>query len=311
MAAGSWDTHYAHMEQYWKARVATIVDIRTLPDGRLIDAYKAGFVYLHIVKDGLNLNVGENGYDVVYDHDLVGMLNSLFVLGDFQDAHALLGTAQQYIFAGSTFRDALWKFSLPWATYLEKTGDLDFVKQNFASIKSRTHEITADRTGPGGIMRQTNDIDTQGYWTTDNWAALLGLSSYKYVADAVGDSAESTWASTEYDALFAAIDGQIAQTTSAGHLTYIPCSPLESNDHNRCSTPTDANWLAISIIGSWAWDGYLWGAHQDGTMLGLIDATYDYGFARLASAGLPAYVRRLPRLRNRLQRRLRHDRTPR
>ena len=65
---------------------------------------------------GFDLNVGENGYDQIFDHDLVSILNSLFVLGDFQDAKTLLDTTTKYIvpnFFG--YRDALWKFSVPWA----------------------------------------------------------------------------------------------------------------------------------------------------------------------------------------------------
>jgi len=51
-----------------------------------------------------------------------------------------------------------------------KTGDLSFVKANFATAgpggppsrasKTPAHTIAADRTGPGGIMGLTNDIDS-------------------------------------------------------------------------------------------------------------------------------------------------------
>ena len=82
-----------------------------------------------------------------------------------------------------------------------KTGDTSFVAENFAtegpqgaaqpSIEDSAHAIAADRTGPMGTMEATNDIDTQGYWTVDDYEALLGLAAYRYVAAALGNATES------------------------------------------------------------------------------------------------------------------------
>ena len=96
----------------------------------------------------------------------------------------------------------MWTYPWVWAIYLLKTGDLSFVKANFAtegaggktepSIKDTAHTIAADRTGPGGIMEETNDIDANGYWTIDNYEALMGLWSYHWLAQQVGDSSEAS-----------------------------------------------------------------------------------------------------------------------
>ena len=56
----------------------------------------------------------------------------------------------------------------------------------------------------------------------------------------------------------------------------------EPNTDNRCVNAEDANWAAPFLFGRWAWDGYLFGAPLSGPGISLIDATYDYGFARLA-----------------------------
>ncbi|MGH9920520.1 MAG: hypothetical protein ACRD6W_16825, partial [Nitrososphaerales archaeon] len=95
--------------------------------------------------------------------------------------------------------DGIWTYSVPWAVYLMKTGDVGFVKQNFDSggpmgssqpnIEETAHEIAADRTGPSGIMEATDDIDTQGFWTIDDYEALLGLAAYRYLTSSVGNSA--------------------------------------------------------------------------------------------------------------------------
>ena len=74
---------------------------------------------------------------------------------------------------------------------------------------------------------------------------------------------------------------------SAGHLNYLPCSMTGPNSGNRCANAEDANWAAPFPFGRWAWDRYLFGAPLSAPGLSLIDATYNYGFARPAGK-LPA-----------------------
>ncbi len=50
------------------------------------------------------------------------------------------------------------------------------------------HTIAADRTGPGGIMEETNDIDANGFWTIDNYEALMGLLDLPLAGPAGGDA---------------------------------------------------------------------------------------------------------------------------
>ena len=55
------------MKKYWLARLEPLAEITALPEPELIDAYKAGYIYTMICKDGDELHVGENGYDRVFD----------------------------------------------------------------------------------------------------------------------------------------------------------------------------------------------------------------------------------------------------
>jgi hypothetical protein len=195
-----------------------------------------------------------------------------------------VGAQGQYV-------DGLWTSTVPWAVYLMKTGDSAFVASNFAtagadgaaqpSIEDAAHAIAADRTGPMGTMEATDDIDTQGYWTVDDYEALLGLAAYRYLAGALGQTAEATWASGQYAGLLAATNAVLGQTISRNHLTYLPCSLMQPNTANRCSNPRDANWTSPFGFGSWAWEGSLLGATVDGPGQTLIDGTYLYGFGRL------------------------------
>jgi hypothetical protein len=286
--AGTFDQHLAHMRAFWNQQLAGIAAI-TVPDPSLEDAYRSDFISTQIARSGDDLHTGVNGYEAEYSHDVIGILANLFTEGYFSDAHALLTEARDVVGSQGQYVDGGWTYPWLWAVYLTRTGDRSFVKQNFdtagpagtaqPSIEDTAHEIAADRTGPGGIMESTDDIDFQGYWTTDDYEALLGLAGYRYLATSIGDSAEATWANQQYDSLLAATSQTLDTTISRYRLDYLPCSMLEPNGANTCANPQDANWA--SPFGRWAWDGSLVGAPLSGPGLSMIDATYTYGFHRL------------------------------
>ena len=273
-AAGGFDQHYAHMKSFWNGQLAGIAQITQLPDASLINAYKSGFIYTQIIRSGTELKTGVNGYDQEFSHDVIGILANLFTQGYTTDAHGLLLRARTVSGNQPQYLDGVWTYPWVWAIYLLKTGDLSFVKANFAtegsagktepSIKDTAHTIAADRTGPGGIMEETNDIDANGFWTIDNYEALMGLWTYHWLALQVGDSSEASWALSQYNSLLAATNKTLNATISANHLNYLPCSMTEPNTSNRCVNAEDANWAAPFLFGRWAWDGYLFGAPLNG-----------------------------------------------
>ncbi|MFC6354911.1 hypothetical protein [Luethyella okanaganae] len=282
-ALGGYDTHYDHMRDYWNDRLSAIADITALPDEDLINAYKAGYIYTLLIRDDLDgrkeLHVGENGYDEMFDHDTIGIVANLLTIGDFTYAKDYLSTLPAQL----QYDDAKWKYSWPFALYLQRTGDLDFIRAEFENIKTQTHKIETDRINGGtGIMKQTNAIDSAGYWTIDNWSALTGLTTYRYLAEQLGETAEANWARAEYDDLQAVATARLQQTIDQHHLDYIPISMVEPNETGPRSDPRDANWASMFLFGRWAWDGYLFGADQSGIMLDWIDQTYTHGFGRRA-----------------------------
>ena len=295
-AAGGYDGHFAHMKAFWDGQLAQIAQL-TLPDKQLADAWKAGFAYTQIDRSGNALDTGTNGYHQEYEHDVVGILANLFNEGYFTGAHALLDEADRVVGTNTQYSDGTWVYPWLWAVYVEKTGDAKFLASRFArpgplggtsqpSIETAAHEIAAARTGPGGIIGETNDIDANGYWTSDNYEALLGLAGYEYLAKAVGDKTEASWATAEYDSLLKAVNTTLSATITANHLNYIPCSMVKPNTANRCTNPEDANWAAPGVYFNWAWNAAQLGAPVtspvSGTMADLIDKTLSYGFGRAA-----------------------------
>lgn len=292
--AGSFDQHFNNMKDFWDRQLAGIAEV-TVPDVALNDAYRAGFINTQIARSGNEIHTGVNGYQAEYSHDVIGILSTLFTQGYVTGAHALLLEARKVVGEQGQYQDGLWTYPWLWAVYLLKTGDLSFVRMNFDSagsgsasqptIEEAAHTIAADRTGPAGIMESTDNIDFNGYWTTDDYDALLGLAAYRYVAMRLGDTDQETWASEQYDDLLSATNRTLESTMARLGLDYLPCSMLEPNSANTCSNRRDANWA--SPIGRWAWDGLLFGAALSGPGLSLIDSTYAHGFGLLRGL-LPA-----------------------
>ncbi len=289
VAAGGFDAHEAHMRAYWNAQLADIAQV-DVPDQALDDAYRSGFIYTMIARSGVHSNTGVNNYQAEYSHDVVGILANLFTQGEFHDAHALLLDMRDVVGAPE-YVDGLWTYSWPWAIYVMKTGDLAFVKANFStsgpagatqpSIEASAHAIAAARTGPNGVIGPTDDVDSNGLWTVDDYEALMGLAAYRYLAHEVGNRAEAQWAGAQYTSLLTAVNTVLGQTIARYHLDYLPCSIVQPNTANRCREPRDANWAAPFLFGRWAWDAPLFGAGVSGPAAQLVDATYRYGFARL------------------------------
>ena len=293
-AAGAYDAHFAHMRAFWDQQLAGITQL-DLPDQQLADAYKAGFAYTQIDRSGNALDTGTNGYHAEYEHDVIGILANMFNEGYFTGAHALLDRTDEVVGTNTQYSDGTWVYPWLWALYVQKTGDTKFLSQRFdtpgpggasaqPSITATAHIIAADRTGPGGIIGETNDIDANGYWVSDNYEALLGLAGYEYLAKVMGDTAAQQWAAGQYRSLLAAVNSTLESTISGNGIDYIPCSMVQPNTANRCSNPEDANWAAPGVYFNWAWNASLLGAPTTGPDGGTagqwIDKTLSYGFGR-------------------------------
>ena len=136
-ADGSFATHERHMRAFWSTELTTIAEV-TVPDPQIDDAYRAGFIATEIARSGTHLNTGVNGYESEFSHDVIGILVNRFTQGDFTDAHALLVEADHAISSQGQYEDGFWTYAWPWAVYLLKTGDLAFVRANFAASSRRT-----------------------------------------------------------------------------------------------------------------------------------------------------------------------------
>ena len=83
-----------------------------------------------------------------------------------------------------------------------------------------------------GTMEATDDIDTQGYWTTDDFEALLGLAAYRYIASTLGNTTEAPGRPPQYASLLAATNAVLGADHRRYHLDYLPCS-LAAAQHRQ------------------------------------------------------------------------------
>ncbi|MCR4695055.1 MAG: hypothetical protein K5773_07015 [Pseudobutyrivibrio sp.] len=294
---GSFDDNYDAMRDYWNDRLSPLASIDQLPDTDLINAYKAGFIYTLIIRDDVigedgqitkELHVGENGYDIMFDHDTIGIVASLLTIGDYTYAKDYLASLP----AKLQYDDAKWKFSWPYALYLDKTGDIDFILSQFETIKGNTHMVESDRDmNAGGIIKKTDAIDSHGYWLIDNWSALTGLSTYSYLCDKLYEKTgeetyktEGKWADDLYKDLLKSVEDCQRNMRERYDYPYLSIDMNLPTEQSARGDVRDANWASMFLFGRWAWDGYLYGADQaDSEMISLIDDTYTHGFERRAN----------------------------
>lgn len=320
--AGSWDANFALMAQYWDGKLSRIANIAELPDPELIRAYKAGYIYTLIVKDGDELRIGEENYEDQggFENDKVETLAALLTIGDpdglkYLNAFPLGPFWIEY--------QAKLKYPWMWALYLAKyPNSTNVVRGHLTQIKALAREIheedrcltTADCSpaprGPPvpnklikpryGLQLYSPDpratAPAMEYLTADNWSALTGLASYKYICDKLSSDErcvdpakgidERRWAESQYLDLFDVITAVHTDTMQRLNLNYLPVDMYYSNDPPILYGPWDANWAVMFAFGHWAWDAYLLGAMQEGAELGMIDPTY---ISRFKAGGLECH----------------------
>lgn len=316
--APSLDSAYSAMAAYWNGRIAETATLSlpntALPDTgnlanpgtALTNAYKAGTIYGLIMQIGKAQFSGANNYFWELNHDVPGELISRFETGDFHDAQNLLlnariAQAPNYNEHGANwYYDGDWKTPAAWALYLAKTGDTAFVSRFFhddaggsspwgPSLYTIMHSIYQGQLASDGVLGTSFDNDSSGRWLFDDYSALQGLAAYKYIATRIGDTAEAQYADTAYTSLLNHLNTLLADNESAHGFSYLPCEVTAANSSNRCNTYNDANWASPVWVGQNQWSTML----EGGALSGIAgdpaqgDAMYAWGFARLASHGLP------------------------
>jgi hypothetical protein len=289
-AAGTWDAHFDHMKAFWDSKVAKIVAINT-PDTELNNAYRMGFIYTLISKDGdADYHTGEFGYDVMYNHDYLGILNTLFKIGYYDNAWAQIKLLGKGV---GNYHDQFYRWCLPLSVYLQKTNDVEVLNVDSSFVFKKCVEAynttLTDINPTTGILKPTWDIDDDGLWTWDNESALTGLTCYKYVAQAKGDKEALKKAEDTYNTLLKNMNKRLVEMTNQNGINYIPASLELPNEKMPHVMKKGSSFWATPFWFGMNWDTYLAGGKYEGPLLDRIDATYDWGLNKMKNEGFDAH----------------------
>lgn len=285
-AAGSWDAHFEHMKNYWEGRLSQIVDINT-PDTELNNAYKMGFIYTLIARDGpKNYNVAEIGYDVLFNHDYLGIYFTLLKLGFYDNAYdqlKLMGEGR------GPYHDHYYRWSLPLSIYLLKTGDTGILERENGYLYKKckeAYEITVqDISDSCGFIGRTWDIDADGIWTWDDESALTGFATLAYVAKAKGDKEMEKKSNESFQLLLANVNKRITEMQEKYDINYIPASLGAPNEEIENVMKKGSSFWATPFWFGMNWDTYLAGGKYDGPLKNSVDNTFKWGLNKQAKDG--------------------------
>lgn len=317
--APDFDTAHTQMVDYWNNRIANTAHFTELPDEKIMKSMWATLIQLCIINDDGLYAIGENGYDGggSWKGDQLEMIVFNIENRNWHKLHENMLDNKWYQWNEDS---VWWKMGYMWAWYLQKTGDIEFVVENFikpttssdgrnyADLEKLLDFIDSTRDPVTGIMIPSN-IDTQGNWTMGDWNALIGLSGIKYICDYIGQretdpdkkAQYEEWsqrAADTYADLYECDLRMMISTMEREEIDYIPTAINQSNEQNRTRNPVDGNWANHFHCGRWTYEGYLFDAYQgplevDGEILPPVmlnvDRSFDYGLGRLVGR-LPSYA---------------------
>ncbi len=285
-AAGSWDLHFEHMRNHWESRLSSIVDIRT-PDNELNNAYKMGFIYTLIARDGSqSYNVAEIGYDVLFNHDYLGIYHTLLKLGFYDNAYnqlKLMGEGR------GPYHDHYYRWSLPLSLYLLKTGDVGILEKENGYLYNKckeAYEITiSDIVDSTGLIGRTWDIDADGMWTWDDESALTGFTTLAYVARLKGDKMMEKKAKESFNRLNTSVNRKIGEMQQQYGIDYIPASLEAPNEKIENIMKKGSSFWATPFWFGMNWNTYLAGGEYEGLLKNSVDNTFKWGLDKQAKEG--------------------------
>jgi hypothetical protein len=293
---GSFDQNYREMTAYYKDRLDSLAQPVQLPDPRMTAMYKAALTTMwgSVVKvpngDAEMRGSGGNPagyypYDRTFSHDVPNMVDQFIRTGERELPKAIMASTY-YERLGreleQDYLDAIPKYIIPFATYLQLTGDRAYftpqVKDAIRAAARAIHEHR-DFKAEGayrGVMEKSHSLDNPPYYVlVDDFAALHGLAAYRYIASAFGDSAEVSWAENEMDDLNRCFNTALQSSMTRRNVDWYMCT--FEDDSYFWKNGYDGNWIATSLMMStFPWDAVLLGMPAKGTWADAFDRTVEH-----------------------------------
>lgn len=300
---GTFEQHYARMAAGWNERIERLAHPVRLPHSGIADMYKAIQILLWgcMVKVGGDyeiragtLNPGRlESYDRTFPHDVPNYADQFIREGDYElgkqilssQYYRVLNSADIADWGGLNYMDTIGKLMLPYAQYLQNTGDVAYFDAELRSFLQRAaRNIHACRVFGDpeheGLMRKGEDFenwsDDGDYLLCDNWAALHGLQAYSYIAGRLGIADEQAWAEAEIDDLNDALNAALDRTRFRRGIDHY-LGAFDDITHLRYARGSFYSWVAYAgALSSFPWGAKLKGYDRAGTWLEKFDASISH-----------------------------------
>ncbi len=302
---GSFEESYKRLAEENNRHIASLAHPTILPNQGIVHMYKAiqimlwNFAVYENDEYQIRSNAGNPAriqtYDRPFPHDVPNFLDEFMREGDYDLAknvmkgndYRRMNSSDIKDWDNLNYMDTIGKFTLPYAQYLQNTGDFsyfdkdmrEFLKKAARNIKSfRVYDDEAHY----GLMKKGEDFenwsDDGDYLLADNWSALHGLMAYRYIVDRLGDTEETAWADAEIkdlnNCLNAALDKAMERRGEDFYL-----GAFDDITYQRYIAGSFYSWVPYGAgLSTFPWGAALKGYKEGGTWKDKFDAAFAYAF---------------------------------
>jgi len=305
LGLGGFDENYAYMSDHFRERASGLTRPVSLPEPRMVEMYTANQIVMwesivllpngdYEMRASGGNPTGLYQYDRTFSHDVPNMVVQFIKEGDLEVARNIM-ESKYYQKLGKVleldYLDAIPKYIIPYATYLQVSGDLDyFTPERRALLKENSRRIHAHRekqlkeelraTGHYGIMDKSNGLDNgHDYMVIDNFAALHGLAAYEWLSKQFGDDKEAAWARAEMEDLNAGLNDALLHGMKRRGVDFY-MSNIDDIGGRKASfwqIGYSGNWIGTTLMmPTFPWGAQLKGFDLGGTWKDHFDRTIEH-----------------------------------
>ncbi len=303
---GTFEENYERLTAQYRKITESLAHPTQLPDQGIADMYKSIQIAIRnaVVKEGdtVQMRSGSNNpariqtYDREFPHDVPNFIDEFMREGDYELAKQVLNsetyrrmnTSDINEWDGLNYMDTIGKLMLPYAQYLQNTGDLSWFDDDMrAFLKKAARNIHAFRQTEGphpGLMKKGEDFenwsDDGDYLLADNWGALHGLQSYLYIMERLGDKEEAEWADHEIESLNETLNNALKDMMERNGLDYY-WGALDDESYQRYVAGSFYSWVPYSAaLSAFPWGALLKGYKYGGIWKEYFDPSIAYALSQ-------------------------------
>ncbi|QPK81273.1 hypothetical protein G7Y41_09690 [Schaalia sp. ZJ405] len=304
---GRFSQEYARLCKENDERIAQLAHPVTLPNQGVANMYKAIQIQLWgLITDTPNgdreiragaPNPGRlESYDRTFPHDVPNYVDQFIREGDYELGLAILESSYYQVLNSSdisdwgnlNYMDTIGKWILPYAQYLQNTGNTDYFTDEVMDILHRwaknLHDCREwDDEEHRGLIRKGEDFENWAedgdFLLCDNWAALHGLQAYTYICETMGQLDRATWAQKEMESINDAVNRCLDSMMKRRGTDYY-WGAFDDVSFKRYTRGSFYAWVPYAgALSTFPWGARLKGCHLGGTWKDYFDASITWSLS--------------------------------